>query len=125
MNNSHEDKILLSEAKKALDRQVQSLDFPIRSRLTQARFHAIDHGSLTTSNGFLHGSHLSLRGAVVASVLASVFIITMLTQVPNKQSPLLSEINQLPEVNQQKTVKSSVDTQEDIEIYNWLYDRYG
>jgi hypothetical protein len=119
MHNSHEDKILLSEVKKTLDRQVQSLDFPIRSRLTQARFHAIDHGFLTSSKDFLNDRHLSLRGAAAVSVLASVFIITMLTQAPNQETPLL------PEADQQKTVKSSVDTQEDIEIYNWLYDRYG
>ncbi len=119
MHNSDEDKILLSEVKKTLDRQVHSLDFPIRSRLTQARFHAIDHGFLTSNKGFLSDRHLSLRGAAAASVFASVFMIIMLTQMPNQETPLLSE------ADQQETVKSFVDTQEDIEIYNWLYDRYG
>ncbi len=125
MNRLNEHKALYEDVKKVLDKQVDSLDFPVQSRLTQARFHAIDHGLLRSSNSFTDYGRMALSGAVLAAVftLTSLIALNMQAQAPsNKEiSSLLPEVNQ----GSMNALNASEDTKEEIEIYNWLLDHYG
>ena len=135
MKNSHEDKVLLSEVKRALDKELEALDFPVQSRLTQARFHAIDKGLL--SNNFTNRKSYLVQSIAAVCVLA--FVVTfglMLTSNDlDKYNYNISKKDQVSPVLINKgdeTVESSEDvredtedTKEEIEIYNWLYDHYG
>ena len=126
MNKTEENKVLLAEVKKTLDDQVHSLDFPTRSRLTQARFHAIDHGSLSNRTSFTGGRKLVYQSIALVSIVAAT--LTLLINVQTSLSPAdEGAISSSPPIDagEMETVNSNEDTLEDIEIYNWLYEHYG
>ncbi len=125
MNRSDEDKALLEDMKKVLDEQVGTLGFPIRSRLTQARFHAIDRGLLKSSTRFSDYGRMALSGAVLAAVFTLTSLVALNMQDQATSNKEISSL--LPEVNQGSinTLNAHKDTKEEIEIYNWLFDHYG
>ncbi len=130
MNRSDENKVLHEEVKRTLDNQVDLLDLPIRSRLTQARFHAIDRGLLSSNNWFNHnkniisyftgdrlssGRRVVLSGVTFVGAIALTFLISS-----NIESQLISANKMVSLVPVQ-----SEDTKEEIEIYHWLFEHYG
>lgn len=124
MKPDSDDKALLDEVRYQLDLQVDELDFSIKSRLRQSRFHAIDHGALSS---FHMGKWDYLkRGALAVGVLLVLNIVVinsyqlyLLHAMPTDASVLTK-----PE-DEPKGSGGSQDTQEEIELYNWLYKHYG
>ena len=129
MNNSQQNKVLLNEVKNVLDAQEALLDFPVQSRLTQARFHAIDRGFLNKSRSTYKAPLVRSKLGVV-SALAVIMIIVLSLFInfslfySHSSNPLL--ISPMPKNQDQiKTVESSEDTKEEVDIYDWLYEHYG
>ncbi len=127
MKNLPHNKVVLGDIRKTLDQQVNLIDFPTRSRLRQARFYAIDHGLMSKRSNLLNLSQYAVR-AVVA---VYVFGITLMVVMNPFNASVLSDNNVAPRAlplfdeAKMNILISSDDTEEDIEIYNWLYERYG
>ncbi len=129
MNKPHENEVLLSEVKKALDHQLETLDFPVQSRLTQARFHAIDKGLLSST--FKDHRYSLARGVALGGALVLAFVFTLSsTHHYSGKKTIHADLRghstpNLIDNGKVRTVESSEDTKEEIEIYNWLYEQYG
>lgn len=127
MNNSQQNKVLLIEVKKTLDQQEELISFPIQSRLTQARFHAIDQGIL--NNSFHAYSHHFLFKKIATSftlvLMLSVLFVTSGLYILIQNDFVIPAYNA---TNSIKTVGSSEDnedTKEEVDVYQWLYEHYG
>lgn len=129
MSNSQQNKVLLNEVKKALDEQESQLGFPIQSKLTQARFHAIDRGFLNSSHSVYNKQFVQnkLRVASLAiTMVISLGLFASYSSISNHDFNPLQISSPVPQnQNKLRTVESSEDTKEEVEIYDWLYEQYG
>lgn len=121
----NDDITLSNEIRSSLNGDVNSLDASIISQLRQARFKAIDHaiptqGRISYANTYQWG---------MGAALALVVVVSVLTQV------ISSPINGLIVTNDtsgslgapSKNADTSIDedTEEEVEMYEWLYKNYG
>ncbi len=116
---------LFDEIRNSLNGDVKSLSESTTSQLRQARFKAIDHaiptqGRITYANTYQWGMGAALAVVVVVSVLTQV--ISTPTDgliVTNDTSGSLSA----PSKNAETSIDE--DTEEEVEMYEWLYKNYG
>lgn len=129
MNNSQQNKVLLNEMKKMLDEQESQLGFPIQSKLTQARFHAIDRGFLNSSHSVYNKQFVQNKLGVASLVLAMIVSLGLFASYSSTYSHTFNPLQISSPVpqnqNKMRTVESSEDTKEEVDIYDWLYEQYG
>ncbi len=129
MSNSQQNKVLLNEVKKTLDDLENQLDFPIQSKLTQARFHAIDRGFLNSSHSVYNKqfavNKLGIASLVLTMVVSLGFFASYSSTSNYTSNPLQISLPVPQNKNDMRTVESSEDTKEEVDIYDWLYEQYG
>lgn len=121
MKSREEDgSILFHEIRHSLNKEVQLLDVTTRSKLTQARFNAIDHALPVQPHVFnRHWNKLPWGMAVAFAAMFTVLIVAKLT-------PL--ELNDLKLASGEKPVTEELFDEESddaLEMYEWLYRQYG
>ena len=132
MNNSQQNKVLLSEVKKVLDEQEGQLGFPIQSKLTQARFHAIDRGFLNRSQSVYNRQFAQNKlgfASLAMTLIVSLGLFTSYNSIstPSVEAETLHISSPVSpqDLDKLRTAESSEDTKEEIDIYDWLYEQYG
>jgi len=129
MKNSQQNKVLLSELKKTLDKQESQLGFPIQNKLTQARFHAIDRGFLNRSHSVYNKQFVQNKVGYASLAITMIISLGLFASYSSNSTrsfetfQLSSPIPQNPD--KMRTVESSEDTKEEVDIYDWLYEQYG
>lgn len=132
MNNSQQNKVLLSEVKKSLDEEESQLGFPIQSKLTQARFHAIDHGFLNRSQSVYNRQFAQNKLGFASLAMTVIVTLGLFTSYNSISTPTFkAETLQVSspvvpqDLDELRTAESSEDTKEEVDIYDWLYEQYG
>lgn len=110
MKSKVDDDIFFSSVvKKALNEEEQSLDMGIRSKLRQMRFNAIDNA--LPQQPMINRGNFQWGMSIAFGVLFSVLIAMNLTafKIDGGSS----------------VVVNNEDTDEALEMYEWLYNNYG
>lgn len=109
-----EDRELARRAKAAFDRSTEDLSGEVRSRLTQARYAALEE--LEANRGFSFGRQwMPAGGLALAAVLAAVL---WLSRPAPSEGPI-SAIEDLELV----LAEESLEMFEELEFYSWLGDQ--
>lgn len=108
-----DDPTLERRAQAALDRQVERLDGETRSRLTEARYRAVDAAA-----GTRHTRWLRWQLAGAAAAVAGVALTTWLMQVPPDALPGAEIMTDLELIE----LDADLELVEEAEFYQWLAD---
>lgn len=115
-----DDSVLFHEIRHSLNKEAQLLDGTTRSKLTQARFNAIDHALPVQPRVFNKHRNKFPWGMAVA--FAAMFTVLVMAKI----TPL--ELNDLKLAFGDKPMTEELfdeDSDDALEMYEWLYKQYG
>jgi len=104
-----DDAFLFNEIKNAFNKKEQLLDMAIRSKLTQGRFNALDH-ALPIQQNVIRQDRFQWGMAMAVAVLFTVLFVMQFSPSISGNFMVAEELE---------------DTDEALEMYEWLYNNYG
>lgn len=116
----NDDVVLFNEIRHSLNKEAKLLDMATRSKLTQIRFNVIDHA--LPQQRMINLNQDKFQWGMAAAVVAIICTVLVVVQLTPLKSNLLVALG-----GGGVSIEESIDedTEEALEMYEWLYHHYG